>query len=111
MKYLKKFELNINIPEIGDYIIMDCNNSIGNKFNAIFYFLNNNIGKVVGYGNAYGGKGIKIKYFNIPKNLNSNFNPDHIKIFSIDDVLSFGKNKDVVEEDSKIKRNAKKFNI
>ena len=113
MKYLKYFENNIDLPEVGDYVIIDCPNYVlGSNYDEIFHFLNNNIGKVVGFGNAYtGGQGIKIKYFNIPKNLNTYFNPDHIKIFPIDYILAFGKNKEDIKKEYEIQRNIKKFNI
>jgi len=112
MKYLKRFENINNNPEIGDYIIIDkLNNILGPSYDDIFYFLNNNIGKVVGFGNVYNGKGIKIKFFNIPKNLNTHFNPDHIKIFPMNSILAFGKNKETVKEEAEIQRNIKKFNL
>ena len=42
MKYLKYFENNIDLPEVGDYVIIDCPNYVlGSNYDEIFHFLNN----------------------------------------------------------------------
>jgi hypothetical protein len=108
MKYIKKFEHVKNMPEIGDYIIVECNNTMGKSYDDIFNFLNNSVGKVVGFGKVgIFNDGVKIKFYNVPKNLNNYFNPNHINIFDLRNIVAFGKDKD----DLIIQKKAREYNL
>ena len=104
MKHIKKFEYFTDKPEIDDYIIVNINNEIGQSYDEIFDFLNNSIGKVVGY--SFPGK-VKVKFYNIPKNLYSYFNDDNVKAFQLKDVLAFGKDK----AELIIQKKAREYNL
>lgn len=114
----KNFEINKKIPEIGDYIgiyvddlCLDC---VTPDVKNFYNFINNNIG-IVGYyfdhfniNKCY----VDIIYYNIPENLKYIFTKSRItyeysKTFNIKYVVAFGKIKEEVEEELKIK----KYNI
>ena len=108
MRYIKKFEYFKKMPEIGDYIIIECDNVLGKSYDDIFNFLNKSVGKVVGFGKVYvSTDAVKIKFYNIPKSLNSHFNSNHIKIFPLYSVVAFGKDKaDVI-----IQKKSREYNL
>jgi len=109
MKYIKKFELNTNIPEIGDYIltVYDIKNDRNTSINQLKKFIDNTIGIVVddlefGVHNNY----VRVKYENIPENI-KNFFIDDRKRFNIVSIVDYDKDLETL----KYKIEANKFNI
>lgn len=72
MKHLKKFEQNINEPEIGDYVI--CRENITNLPN-LKNFLKNNIGQILDVN--INKTNFIVQYENIPSWLTELFNYGH----------------------------------
>ena len=74
MKYIKKFE-NLELPEVGDYVIFNMhydNDELSVEFGD---FLNNNLGIIYKiYKSPHSGKyRLDVKYKNIPKKLKDFF--------------------------------------
>ena len=105
MKYIKKFE-NVNVPQIGDYAIVD-NTSVNKNLND---FLSNNIAEIVDKYEieTYWGKinYYKFKYENIPFGLSESFSNDTIGFTELT-IGYFSKNK----EDVEARIQSKKYNL
>jgi len=103
MKYIKKFEQNIDLPERGDYVLM---NSYG--ISEVEYFVTHNYGV---YLNAYIDKltkdpKIRVRYENIPGNIALFFHDDTIT-FDMELLVAYGK----TIEELEMKLKANKFNL
>jgi len=102
MKYIKTFEKHINLPEDGDYILMNTYGTYDVK-----NFITSSIGRVVSvYPDDVVDYKIRVKYENIPDNIELFFK-DGTRIFDIELLIAYGK----TEEELKIKIEANKFNI
>jgi len=122
MKYLKKFEDNINEPEVGDYVSI-----IGKKFinhlrryyddkdivNLKKYLLNFP-GKI---HSTFNDKRIGVTYgFDVPEDVKKFLQYDkpyggYNKIFNYEDINAFGKTIEELKYKIELKNNINKFNI
>ena len=112
MKYIKNFEkININKPEIGDYVIAideDTHTDVKN-------FINNNIGKIVNIKNHKRfGVLYHTKYTNVDDDIEEWFTKENnldkkcgIRCFYLHEIIAFSKN----IEDLDTILNANKYNL
>jgi len=103
------------IPNIGDYVqVIPLNKQQRNNRSytpvgeEYLHFLSKNCGRVIGYiFDAYDKcEGVKLQYFNIPKELESLFN-NGTKSCRFTQILAFAKTIEEVE----LKINANKYNL
>jgi len=71
MKYIKKFEASVDEIKIGEYVLLNTNSHFHTEYHD---FINNNVGEVLGK-DVYN---IYVKYRNIPKNIEGNFDKNRI---------------------------------
>ncbi len=103
MKYIKKFESTQDLPEVGDYVLM---NSYG--IDNVVDFITNNYGIFL---NSYVDKlsvkpKIRVRYENIPGDIDLFFH-DGTRTFDIDLLIAYGK----TIEELEMKLKTKKFNL
>lgn len=117
MKHIKTFE-NINIPQVGDYVIMNFNaNNFSLADNYLYTeyieFVNNTIGKIIKieYDRYDKYKYIVTEYENVPDSIRYHFNKDGYNKFTdksdVRRISAFSRNK----EDLEIILQAKKYNL
>ena len=129
MKYIKRFEnISEDVPKVGDFVLIKMGDTTMNydkdivlRYNKIKDFVTHTIGKIVSirlkisddFGNESIGN-VTVKYDNIPEDFQSWFSSDNKRVssdnkrvFSLDQIVEFGKTKDELEEKMMIK----KYNI
>lgn len=99
----------INVPEIGDYVIMKRVEGWGEEFDELINFLSTQVGKVIDY--TYDDddniRGVQVQYYNIPKELKIKFPKSQTKSAKLQFIEAYGK----TPEEVKIKISANKFNL
>jgi len=103
MKYIKKFEKKIDLPDVGDYVLM---NSYG--IPKVVEFITNNYGIFI---NSYVDKlsvkqKIIVRYENIPGDIDLFFH-DGTRTFDLDLLVSYGS----TIEELKMRIESNKFNL
>jgi len=103
MKYIKKFESTQDLPEVGDYVLMNSYDT-----NVLVDFINNNYGIFI---NSYVDKlsvkpKIRVRYENIPGSIDLFFH-DGTRTFDLDLLVAYGK----TIEELELRLKAKKFNL
>lgn len=108
MRHIKRYK-NLNIPKIGDYIIVKVDHEWLKDFESLCEFLESNIGKVIGYIPDYDDsiRAVKIKYYNIPEKLKKYFPSTETKTSQLKYIVAYGK----TPEEVRIKVAANKYNI
>lgn len=106
MKYLKKYEKNDNVPQVGDYVICE-EEYLNDKYIKLYQFIKNNIGIIYKYNpNEYE---YVVEYKNIPSDLNLYF--QHYKkgcrIMGKKEIIAWSKNK----KDLEIELISNKYNL
>jgi hypothetical protein len=108
MKYIKKFESELNLPAIGDYVCFELKN-YSKEYFEVADFINKNIGVILNYITELNNSSDKVlvQYYNIPDDIQGYFFDDDSIILQTKSILFFGKNKaDVI-----IQRTAYKYNL
>lgn len=96
MKYIKQFENLINVPEVGDYVLIHDElwfkypNSGMKRYSD---FVNNTIGQISEVSKSFVG----IKYRNIPDDIDDFFNSVGGRSFKKEDIVAFAKTKKELE--------------
>ena len=103
MKYIKKFESTQDLPEVGDYVLMNSYDT-----NVLVDFINNNYGIFI---NSYVDKlsvkqKIIVRYENIPGDIDLFFH-DGTRTFDLDLLVSYGS----TIEELKMRIESNKFNL
>lgn len=101
MKHIKIYEDYKELPEIGDYVVVD-SKSVNIKFNN---YVNNNVGKLNHYGLS---KSIVwVEYFSIPEELKQHFDDDKYAILEKNRIVYFSSD----EKNAELYLKTMKFNI
>ena len=121
MKYIKKFENDINKPEVGDYVSIVSKNYINhlkNYYNEkdldlLKDFLLNYPGQIY---TTFNNNKIKVIYgFDIPKNVREFFQYDknygYNLMLYLDDINIFSKTIEELRNKIELKNNTNKFNL
>ena len=103
MKYINKFENNIDLPEVGDYVLMNSYST-----NSVINFVTKNFGRLtaVEFDTNLKKYKCRVRYENIPDNIDLFFH-DGTRIFDIELLVEYGK----TIEELKLKLQANKFNL
>ena len=113
MKYIKKFEnIENTTPEVGDCVLINIDTIIIKG--KIRDFVNNTIGEIIDirlkiedeFDNESLGD-LRVKYSNVPKDIQSWFFNGNIRTFNINQMIEFGKTKEELE----LKIMSKKYNL
>ena len=107
MKYIKIYEENNDLPEIGDYVICTTTKI---DYTSLVKFLNSNIGQVIDANDTHAGDRISsypgkdsvyfrhpVKYENVPKDLRTVFNEDNYRFIKKKEFLYHSKNREDLE--------------
>jgi len=110
MKYIKKFENHIDIPKIGDYVLIHTNSNIRSVSN----FVNNTIGKIIDISSKYTDMFnrenpgvVRVEYDDPPRDIQSWFSDKNKRTFTLEQIVEYGKTKEELEE----KLAVKKYNL
>jgi len=129
MRYIKTYEkLDKDQPKIGDYVIckeLETNNVLNDAEISIVNFISKNIGEIVDFRTddnmtqeyievAY-KYNIFVQYENIPDELYDDFayhkKFDKCRIFNINEIIHWSKNKEELEEILEFDSTVNKYNL